>query len=161
MKQEEHIQHPKLLRIDYAPSVPVYPIEPPEIPSGGIYFFNTDSGLRYEVRFAKKRDNYLGNIVNFSVLNEEFEDEYSVTNRGEVFRVVATVIEIIRTYHYYHSYSTSYEFSGEFKELNDSGSTSKRTMLYYRKALKLLDQAWEVDLFENKVVVHRKKTRHG
>ncbi len=161
MAQENHTHHPRLLKMDYTPQVPVYNIESPEIPSGSTYFFNTDSGLRYEVRFAKKRDNYLGNILNFSVLNEEFEDEYSETNRGEVYRIITTVTEIIRIYHYYHSYSTSYEFSGEFKDRNDDGRSSKRTMLYYRKAQKLVDPAWEVDLNGNKVVVHRKKTRYA
>ena len=84
MNEPETTEHIPLFREDYQPDVPFYPIENPEIPSGSTYYFNTGSGLRYEVLFAKKRDNYLGNIINFRVLNEEFEDEYSDTNRGEV-----------------------------------------------------------------------------
>ncbi|MCF8346130.1 MAG: hypothetical protein K9G38_02875, partial [Bacteroidales bacterium] len=87
-----------------------------------------------------------------------FDDEYSETNRGEVYRVIATVAEIIRIYHSHHAYSTSYEFSGEFKEENDDGETSKRTMLYYWKAKKLLHSGWDVGLSGNKVVVYRKGT---
>ncbi len=151
-------QYPPLLRDNFSPDVPFYKITSPEIPSGSAYYFNTESGLQYEVLFAKKRDNYLGNIINFSVLNEEFDDEYSETNRGEVYRVIATVAEIIRIYHSHHAYSTSYEFSGEFKEENDNGETSKRTMLYYWKAKKLLHSGWEVGLSGNKVVVYRKGT---
>jgi hypothetical protein len=157
MTKKGHTEYPLLIREDYAPTVPLYDIKLPDIVSGSTYFFTSGSGLQYEVLFAKKRDNYLENIINFSVLNEDFEDEYSETNRGEVYRVIATVTEIIRIYHHHHSYSTSYEFSGEFKEQNDSGEASKRTMLYYRKAEQMAHPAWSIELCGNKVVVYRKK----
>lgn len=158
--ENEQQEYPPLIRQDYNTSVPCYPIESPEIPSGAVYYFDTESGLRYEVLFAKKRDNYLGNIINFSVLNDEFEDEYSETNRGEVYRVIATVTEIIRIYHEFHAYSTSYEFSGEYKEEKDNGEASIRTLLYYRKALRILHDQWGVELCGNKVVVFRKKKKY-
>ena len=48
------------------------------------FYFTTDSGLKYQVMFARKRDSYLAHIVNFSVLNEEFVGEYKDGNeRGE------------------------------------------------------------------------------
>jgi hypothetical protein len=156
MVDHKNIEYPPLLREDYQPSVPLYEIECPDIPSGSAYYFNTQSGLRYEVLFAKKRDNYLGNIINFSVLSDEFEDEYSETNRGEVYRIIATVTEIIRIYHSFHAYSTSYEFSGEFKEENDTGEASIRTLLYYRKAQKIMHPSWDMNLCGNKVIVFRK-----
>ena len=156
MVDHKNIEYPPLLREDYGPSVHLYVIECPDIPSGSAYYFNTQSGLRYEVLFAKKRDNYLGNIINFSVLSEEFEDEYSETNRGEVYRIIATVTEIIRIYHSFHAYSTSYEFSGEFKEENDNGEASIRTLLYYRKAQKIMHPSWNMNLCGNKVIVFRK-----
>ncbi|MEX0987687.1 MAG: hypothetical protein WD052_09445 [Bacteroidales bacterium] len=160
MNDQENNEYPPLLREDYAPSVPHYEIEKPDIPSGSTYYFETGSGLRYEVLFAKKRDNYLGNIINFSVLNEEFEDEYSETNRGEVYRVIATVAEIIRIYHHYHGYSTSYEFSGEFKDDHDTSAASIRTLLYYRKAKNIMHSSWDIELNGNKVVVFRKRREH-
>ena len=88
-----------LIREDYISSSEPYEIEVPEIRSGDTYYFTTESGLMYQVRFGKKRDNYLGNILNFSGLSDEFEDEYSETNRGEVYRIIATVIEIANIYH--------------------------------------------------------------
>ena len=94
MLKEENSQNPPLFREDLKRTVPAYEVERPSIASGSTYYFTTDSGLRYEVVFAKKKDNYLENIINFSVLNDEFEDEYSETNRGEVYRVIATVGEI-------------------------------------------------------------------
>ena len=135
--------------------IPPYPIQYPAIKSGAEYYFETESGLSYQVLFAKKKNSYQENIVNFSVLSDEFEDEYSETNRGEIYRVIATVVEIIRVYHLQHSYSTSYEFSGEFKKGNENRETSIRTLLYYRKARELMHPDWEVHVAGNKVVVQR------
>ncbi|MCA1746068.1 MAG: hypothetical protein LC655_00115 [Bacteroidales bacterium] len=157
MTDKDHKEYPPLIREDYTPTVPLYDIESPDIVSGSTYLFTSGSGLQYEVLFAKKRDNYLENIINFSVLNDEFEDEYSETNRGEVYRVIATVTKIFRIYHHHHAYSTSYEFSGEFKEQNDGGEASKRTLLYYRKAEQVMHPDWSIELCGNKVVVFRKK----
>ncbi len=157
MHNDEDIQYQPLFREDLKQTVPAYEIERPGIPSGSAYYFTTGSGLRYEVLFAKKKDNYLENIVNFSVLNEEFEDEYSETNRGEVYRIIATVSEIGLIYHENHSYSHSYEFSGEYKDENKGRETSIRTMLYYRMAKKMMHPIWKIELSGNKVVVFRNR----
>lgn len=149
-----------LFRENFKHSLEPYDIEAPEIKSGAAYYFETDSGLRYEVLFAKKKNNYLENIINFSVLNEEFDDEYSVTNRGEIYRVISTVIEIILIYHENHSYSISYEFSGEFKDGNEDRETSIRSLLYYRKAKEIMHDNWDITMDGNKVIVHRKRSRN-
>ena len=150
-----------LFREGFIPEVEHYPVEVPEIRSGAEYYFETGSGLRYQVLFARKKSSYLHNIVNFSVISEEFEDEYSETNRGEIYRVIATVVEIIRTYHQYHSASTSYEFSGEFKKGNDQREISIRSLLYYRKAREIMHPSWEISISGNKVVVQRKRRVTG
>lgn len=147
-----------LFRDDVKPGISPYSIQCPVIKSGAEYFFETKSGLRYEVLFAKKKNSYLENIVNFSVLSDEFEDEYSETNRGEIYRVIATVVEIIRIYHSQHAYSTSYEFSGEFKKGNENRETSIRTLLYYRKAMEIMHPGWKVRVCENRVVVNHRKS---
>lgn len=144
-----------LLRDDYEPGSQIYEIRKPDIASGDTYYFTTDSNLVYQVRFGKKKNNYLGNIINFSVISDEFEDEYSETNRGEMYRIIATLIEIIRLYHEQHPYSDSYEFSGEYKEKNDEGSASIRTRLYYRYALRILNKNWTAELTDNKVIIHQ------
>lgn len=144
-----------LILPSYKPFTEPYPIQAPEIQTGDTYYFTTESGLKYQVRFGKKRDNYLGNIVNFSVLSEEFEDEYSETNRGEIYRVISTVIEIIRIFHNFHKHSDTYEFTGEFKDSKDSSEASIRTRLYYRYAMMILDPAWKPVLEANKVIVKK------
>jgi len=147
-----------LFRDDAKPTIPHYSIQCPAIKSGAEYYFETESGLRYQVLFAKKKNSYRENIVNFSVLSDDFEDEYSETNRGEIYRVIATVVEIIRTYHSQHAYSTSYEFSGEFKKGNENRETSIRTLLYFRKAKEVMHPGWKVRVCENRVVVFQKSS---
>ena len=147
-----------MLKENYKPSSPPYKIEVPEIQSGDTYYFTTGSGLKYQVRFGRKRDNYLGNIINFSVLSDEFEDEYSETNRGEVFRIVATVIEIIRIYHQNHIHSDTYEFTGEFKDEHETLAASIRSRLYYRYAQRILHPDWESFLEGNKVTIRKIKS---
>lgn len=147
-----------LLKEDYKPSSEPYGIEVPEIQSGDTYYFTTGSGLKYQVRFGKKRDNYLGNIINFSVLSEEFEDEYSETNRGEVYRIIATVIEIVRIYHANHIHSDSYEFTGEFKDDHETQEASIRSRLYFRYAQRFLNQFWKPEIEGNKVTIHKIRT---
>ena len=141
-----------LFRDNYHPGIRHYHIFSPPIRTGAEYYFETESGLRYQVLFARKKSSYLEHIINFSVLNEEFEDEYSETNRGEIFRVMATVVEIIRIFHQHHGSSVSYEFSGEYKAGNEARDVSIRSLLYMRKAREILHPHWELELLGNKVV---------
>ena len=145
-----------LIRTDFFSSDSIYEIKRPDIESGSTYFFQTKSGLTYEVTFGKKKNNYLGNIINFSVISDEYEDEYSETNRGEVYTIIRTMVEIIRIYHEKHPYSNSYEFSGEHKDNRDDDPVSIRTKLYYREALRAIDQKnWTLSLEGNKVTITR------
>ena len=149
----------QLLKPDYNSPCDIYPVKKPDIESGSTYYFQTASGLTYQVTFGKKKNNYLGNIVNFSVLSDEYEDEYSVTNRGEVYHIICTMIEVVRIYHEHHPYSNSYEFAGEFKDTRDENEISIRTRLYYRVALRVIDiDHWNVTLDGNKVVITRKNS---
>lgn len=150
---------PRLLREDYKPEVDPYEVEIPAIKSASDYYFTTDSGLRYQVLFARKKEKYLEHIVNFGVLNEEFEDEYSETNRGEIYKIIATVVEIIRIYQEIHYYSTAYEFSGEFKDNNEQEQSSIRSRLYLRKAKRILHPSWTAAMIGNKVILSRKTNR--
>jgi len=145
-----------LLRSDYHPAIHAFNIRRPGIQSGETYYFETDSGLEYQVTFGRKKDNYLGNLVNFSIISDDYEDEYSETNEGEPFRVISTMIEIIRIYHEQHPFSNSYEFSGEFKKKKDNEPISIRTRLYIRAAKQVVDfRFWEMIHDGNKVILKR------
>jgi hypothetical protein len=143
----------------YAPVNLVFPIEPPAIVSGYVYHFTTGSGLLYEVRFAPKANKILEMVVNFTVISDEFEHDYPVTNRGEVYSVIATVIEIIKLFHHQHNFSVSYEFSGEFKEDEDKDkeNASIRSRLYLRYAGRILNNNWKPELTGNKVILRKIK----
>ena len=146
-----------LLRSDYQPKTTVFVIKKPIIVSGATYYFETDSNLTYQVTFGKKKNNYLGNIVNFSVLSDDFEDEYSETNRNEVYKIISTMIEILRLYHVAHPYSISYEFSGEYKDDERKNKESIRTRLYVRAVRQVANlDSWELKQEGNKVFLSKK-----
>ena len=110
-----------------------FKIVPPAIPSAGIYFFTTDSGVKYEVRFGRRKDNILHATIVFGVINDEFEgEEYVETNRGEVYRVMSTLVQIIRIFMIEHPKVMIYEFTGVARDGEpDEGATS-RLNLYKR-----------------------------
>ena len=98
----------------------ILPIEFPAIPSAGVYYFNTKSSLRYEVRFGRLQDNILHTNIVFGVINEEFEgEEYITTNRGEVYQVMNTIVEIIKNYMTEHTKVNVYEFNAIGREGED------------------------------------------
>ena len=87
-------------------------IEYPGIPSAGVYYFNTHSGLRYEVRFGRLQENILHSNIVFGVINDEFDgEEYIATNKGEVYQVMNTIVEIIKNYMLEHPKVNIYEFT--------------------------------------------------
>ena len=146
-----------LLKSNYNPETEVFSIKRPEIKSGPTYYFESDSGLSYQVTFGKRKKNYLGNIINFSVISEDYEDEYSVTNRGEVWKIINTMTEVIRIYHEQHPYSNTYEFTGEIKEGEMDSDPSIRTRLYLRAIEKNVDlRYWDVIKTDNKVILTRR-----
>jgi hypothetical protein len=133
-----------------------YHIENPSVPTGQVFLFTTDSGLLYEVRFGRKTDNYFGHVVNFGVKSDEFENEYSTTNKGELFIIIPTVIEIICRYQHHHPRNNYYEFTGEFKESHDSQEASIRSRFYLRIAKRYINsEVWSTELHNNKVIIRK------
>jgi hypothetical protein len=133
-----------------------FKITPPAIVSGSIYLFTTDSGLEYEVRFARKKDNLLHATVAFGVLNDEFGgEEYSVTNRGEVYRVMATIVSIVRTYMAEHPNLRLVEFTGEPTEDESADSTTKRLSLYNRYLKDIFDPSWKFRQVGNRMIAEK------
>ena len=119
-------------------SIEPYNIILPVIVSGNIYLFTTESGVEYEVRFGRKQDNILAASIVFGVLNEEFANddagEYAVVNRGEIYRVIATVSAIIKIFMNEHPRMASYEFTGENRQDEGDGKTTitARTKFFLR-----------------------------
>ena len=146
-----------LISPDYHPVCVVFPIISPAIESGYVYHFTTTSNLEYEVRFAPKADDILGMVVNFTVLGDDFEQDYPVTNRGELYNIMATVIEILKIFHYFHNFTISYEFSGEFKdgEVKEAQKSSIRSRLYVRQANRVLSNNWKSTISGNRTILKR------
>jgi hypothetical protein len=132
----------------------ILPIEFPAIPSAGVYYFNTKSSLRYEVRFGRLQDNILHTNIVFGVINEEFEgEEYITTNRGEVYQVMNTIVEIIKNYMTEHTKVNVYEFNAIGREGEDGKIENARMCLYKRFLPKIFSQDWKFKIEGNIALV--------
>lgn len=135
-----------------------YEIQKPNIPTGQVYHFTTEYGVEYEVRFARKKENILHTVIAFGVLNEEYDgEEYALTNKGDVFKVMTTIITIIGMYGEKHPNTQVYEFTGVLKEGDDDNQMSQRTKLYLRFLPRIFDETWQIDILGNKIVVSKKR----
>ena len=133
-----------------------YKIILPPIASGSTYYFMTDSGIQYEVRFGRKQNNILNTSIVFGVLNDEFEgEEYSITNKFEVFKVMSTIVEIVRKYMNLHPKIKSYEFTGEPSEEKLDRAAKIRLLLYNRYLSYVFDDSWKIQRLPNKTVVSK------
>jgi hypothetical protein len=135
-----------------------YNIITPAIKSGTVYSFITDSGVNYEVRFGRKQNNILNATIVFGVTNEEYDgEEYSVTNKGEVYSVMATIVEIVRKYKVEHPNINLFEYTGEQSEKEKSKNRNVRLALYSRYIKKVFDNNWIVARTDNKVTIKKVK----
>jgi hypothetical protein len=134
----------------------ILPIEFPDIPSAGVYYFNTKSSLRYEVRFGRLQDNILHANIVFGVINEEFEgEEYVTTNRGEVYQVMNTIVEIVKNYMQEHPKVNVYEFNAVGKDDEDANVENARMTLYRRFLPKIFGEEWKFKIEGNFALVTR------
>lgn len=135
----------------------ILPIEFPNIPSAGVYYFNTLSGLRYEVRFGRLQDNILHANIVFGVINDEFEgEEYVATNRGEVYQVMNTIVEIIKNYMLEHPKVNIYEFTAVGRDGEDENAENARMALYRRFLPRIFQEGWNFKIEGNLALVTKK-----
>ena len=138
----------------------MYSIEAPLIKSGNTYYFNTDSGIRYEVRFGRKRENALCATLVFGVVNLEDADEYALTNKGEVWQVMNTIVEIGRVFMSEHPAICYYEIYALEKDDESENETSSRMNLYARFIPRLFNGDWKLFVFNNKAIVVKKEVEN-
>ena len=136
-----------------------YPIIAPAIPTGHVYQFTTAHDVEYEVRFGRKKENILHCVVVFGVLNDEFEgEEYVVTNKGDAFRVMTTIAEVIKMYLNEHPNMQIVEFTGILREEDEEEQMSQRTKLYLRFLPRVFNHShWTTEISVNKIIAKRIK----
>ncbi len=134
----------------------LYDIIPPAIPSASIYFFSTDSGIKYEVRFGRKQTDLLSASIVFGVLNEEYEgEEYVMTNRFEMYRVLSTIVEVVKMFRKAHPNIRTYEFTGEPIKGESNDTPTKRLRIYTRYVKRIFDRSWKIVIRGNKIIVSK------
>lgn len=136
-----------------------YAIIAPAIPSGHVYQFTTKHDVEYEVRFGRKKENILHSVVVFGVLNDEYEgEEYVVTNKGDAFRVMTTIAEVIKMYLREHPNMQIVEFTGILRDDDKEEEMSQRTKLYLRFLPQVFSpQDWKTEITGNKIIAYRIK----
>ncbi|GAB4376918.1 MAG: hypothetical protein Kow0075_04630 [Salibacteraceae bacterium] len=136
----------------------VFPIKYPPIPSAGVYYFTSDAGINYEVRFGRKQSDILCANIVFGATNEEFDgEEYVLTKKGEFFSVMKTIEVIINHFIANNPNIHTFEFAGEPLDENEEGKpTTKRTRVYLRQAKKIFSpDRWRFSVEGNKVKIER------
>jgi len=131
-----------------------YKIIAPAIASAGLYYFTTDNGIKYEVRFGRRKDNILKATIVFGVINDEYEgEEYVVTNKGELYRVMETISTVIKTFMKEHPKMISYEFTGLARDGESEQKSSARINLYFRYAKRIFaDKCWKIEFTANSTI---------
>lgn len=115
--------------------------------------------MHYEVRFGRKQNNILSTSIVFGVINEEFEgEEYSLTNKFEVFRIMATMVKIIKKYMELHPKIYSYEFTGEPSKEKQNRSGKVKLALYNRYLSQIFDKSWKFTFNSDKTIVSKKNS---
>jgi len=139
--------------------VNAYTIIPPAIITAGVYYFTTDSGVNYEVRFGRRQDNILHATIVFGVTNDEYEgEEYTLTNKGELYRVMTTIVDVVKMFMAEHPKMVAYEFTGLAKEGESEDKLTSRINLYKRYLPRIFDKEWKFDYSRgNTIIVTRVK----
>ncbi|HXP51381.1 MAG TPA: hypothetical protein VN922_15600 [Bacteroidia bacterium] len=136
----------------------VFPIVFPNIPSGDVYYFTTNSDTKYEVRFGRRKDNIFHATIVFGVVNDEYKgEEYTTTNKGELYDVMATISEVIRVFMSYHPRMLIYEFTAVAKENESEQTITVRRHLYERYLVDIFGPKWTYEFKGNTVLVCRIK----
>ena len=137
-----------------------FPIVAPNIPSGSVYYFTTNSGTKYEVRFGRRRDNIFHATIVFGVVNDEYKgEEYVTTNKGELYSVMTTISEIIKVFMSYHPKMLIYEFTAIGKDDEPEGLITIRRRLYERYLGNIFSTDWKYEFKDNTVLICRTTER--
>ncbi len=137
------------------PIIP-YPILYPDFGENGLYNFTTKNGIQYEVMFGRRESNPLHVTVVFGVINEEFEgEEYSETKHHDQYKVIATVIKIVKHYIATKNHLKLVEFAGVSRD-NESEKTSNIRMRFFSRYLHdIFDESWLLEIKENKMIARK------
>ena len=131
-----------------------YRIIVPAISTAGVYYFTTDSGVQYEVRFGRRQDNILHATIVFGVINEEYDgEEYTVTNKGELYRVMTTIVHVVKMFMNEHPKMVAYEFTGLAKEDEPENKLTSRINLYKRYLPRIFEEDWKFDYSRGNTII--------
>ncbi len=134
-----------------------FSIHYPDFGEVGVYHFVTASGINYEVMFGRKKDNPLNITVVFGVVNDEYDgEEYVETNKGEHYRVMSTVVNIIKHYMLQKPHLRLIEFSGVSRPEENEKQFNLRMRFFSRYLDIIFDRSWQFRFDSNRVIVTKR-----
>jgi hypothetical protein len=87
-------------------------------------------------------------------INDEFEgEEYVATNKGEVYQVMNTIVEIVKNYMKEHAKVNVYEFNAVGRDNEDDSVENGRMVLYRRFLPKIFEKGWNFKIEGNFALV--------
>lgn len=141
------------------PEILYYPFEKDPFPTKFFYYFTNRYNDYYEVAFTRDKENYLKVILSFCVTNDEYEnDQYAITNKGDIYRVLNTVCRIILKFSEDHPNVNHYLFSGERRsfETKEKYPVTGRTRVFLRFVHKFFKPPkWKVKQEDNFVHLYK------
>ncbi len=117
------------------------------------YFFNTDNKINYVVYIEYDSDGAADVI--FGIKGGAHVVYDITTNKGELFKVMSTIISIMKDFIHKFPEVDYITFEGNKKE--ESEVVSQRTKLYIMYAKKNLSSDWNIVQNGNKVVMRKRK----
>lgn len=98
-------------------AVQPFKISSPLFPPGSKYVFNTDNGMKYEIKFQRSQNDLLCAIIIFRLINEGASSHGAASaveeKEANMLRIMATVSDIIKLYMNNHPWTNSYRFYGD------------------------------------------------
>ncbi|HRG58343.1 MAG TPA: hypothetical protein PK323_05250 [Bacteroidia bacterium] len=134
-----------------------YAITYPDFGENGLYTFITKSGIHYEVMFGRRESNPLHVTVVFGVINDEFDgEEYSETKQHDQYRVMSTVVKIVKHYIESKPHLKLVEFSGVSRDGESEKNSNIRIRFFSRYLKSIFDNTWRFDTMDNKIIAQKK-----
>lgn len=134
-----------------------YAITYPDFGENGLYTFVTKNGIHYEVMFGRRESNPLHVTVVFGVMNDEFDgEEYSETKQHDQYRVMSTVVKIVKHYIESKPHLKLVEFSGVSRDGESEKTSNIRIRFFSRYLNAIFDTAWRFDTSENKIIAKKR-----
>ncbi|AEA42712.1 hypothetical protein [Fluviicola taffensis] len=133
-----------------------YPFQRPAFIGIREYSFTNSLGDEYSVQFVQKNNQITNYIVDLSLRSED-RDEYQTMNTGDVYKVMATVIDILIDFIEHTTYCQSIEFV----PVSESNHLSNRRSVLFLRYVQFFKKltGWNYTVIDGVFTLTRPNTK--